>query len=238
MRQLHRRDWVLIVILLISSLVCIRLGFWQLDRLGQRLNRNARVEMRLKSPPENFAPDMEDYSAVIIEGTFVDEYQIVLQNRTLNDVSGYHLVTPLQTGDDRLVLIDRGWIPYEDGATFSLDGYGIPGPVRVEGVLLPGEAQPRWGFLADPIPEPGGAPLRSWRLLDISGIQRQIPSALHHQYIALRTIDPAGDHQPVPDYQPDLSNGPHLSYAIQWFSFSAIALIGGAVLVRNRIRKG
>ncbi len=109
--------------------------------------------------------------------------------------------------------------------------------MTLEGVLLPSQAQPRWAFLADPIPAAGEAPLKTWRVIDIGGIQGQMPFPLHDQYVALTQLPATTVPQPVPDFQPDLSNGPHLSYAIQWFSFAAIAIIGGAVLLRRALRE-
>ncbi len=236
MNRLRPRDWVLISILLIVCLVCVRLGFWQLERLEQRLTRNAQIERRMRSTPAAFEVGLQDYTPINIMGTFRPEFEVLLQNRARDDVPGYHLITPLEVEPGNFVLIDRGWIPYEEGSSNSLGRYVVDGQVRIEGILLPGQEQPRWKFLADPIPAPGEPPLRTWRILDIAGLQGQMPATLHDQYVAVTAIEAGSSPVPIPDFEPDLSNGPHLSYSIQWFSFGAIALIGGAVMLRNRIR--
>jgi surfeit locus 1 family protein len=237
MKHMRQRDWILIVLLLVSSLVCVRLGFWQLARMQQRIDHNLSIEDQLNAPKRAFSPDENDYQRVTLEGTFLQNHEIVLRNRALDEVAGFHLVTPLRLEDSRVILVDRGWIPYEEGSNFALDAYQILEGVTIEGVLLPGQAQPRWDFLADPIPEPGDPPLKTWRVIDIEGLQSQMPFAIHYQYVVLTHIESAREVQPVPDFQLDLSNGPHLSYAIQWFSFAGIAIIGGGVMLRRARRK-
>jgi surfeit locus 1 family protein len=209
------------------------LGFWQLERFQQRMDLNAALIDQLNVSVKPFSPSEKDYQRVFVEGKYLHDHEILLQNRSLDEVAGFHLITPFQNDDGNVILIDRGWITYETGAAFALDIYRLTESVRIEGVLLPGQSQPRWRFLRDPIPEPGESPLKTWRLIDIDGIQRQMPFPLHHQYISLVHVEPTVQPQPEPDFQPDLSNGPHLSYAIQWFSFAAIAIIGGTIMLRR-----
>ncbi|TFH35425.1 MAG: SURF1 family protein, partial [Anaerolineales bacterium] len=175
----------------------------------------------------------DDYQRVVLEGTFLPQYEILLKNRPLDEVAGFHLVTPLQIDDGTVILVDRGWVPYEQGSRFDLEGYRYERPVRLQGILHPSQAEPGWKFLADPIPGPGEPPLLAWRVLHIEGIQRQIPLPLHPKFVILNEIEPATTPMPIPDFQLDLTNGPHLSYAIQWFSFAAISLIGGVAILRR-----
>ena len=234
MRRMRVRDWGLLVILLAAVLVCIRLGFWQLARLDQRLTRNKAIQTQLEAPVKPFSAVEQDYQRVVLKGVLLPEFEILLKNRALDEVAGFHLVTPLQMDEGPLILIDRGWIPYEEGSQLDLDAYHLEGPVRIEGILQAGQAEPGWQFLADPIPAPGDPPLRTWRFFNIEGIQGQIPFPLHNQFILLTAIEPVTNPTPTPDFQIDLSNGPHLSYAIQWFSFAVIALIGGVVILRRK----
>jgi surfeit locus 1 family protein len=190
----------------------------------------------LAQPSKPFSRADEDYQRVIVSGRLLDEYQILLRNRAYEDAAGFHLVTPLLIDEGTAILIDRGWIPYEQGEAFLLEDSELNPLVEVQGILLPGQQQPNWAFLADPIPESGDPPLRRWRIVDIKGLQAQIPIPLHDQYIGLTQLQARQDSIPIPDVDIDLSNGPHLSYSIQWFSFTGIAWIGGAILL-NRERK-
>jgi surfeit locus 1 family protein len=238
MSHLYRRDWILIIIIALSSLICIRLGFWQLSRLQQRMDRNASITDQLDASVRPFSLSENDYQRVTIEGEYLHDHEILLQNRSLNEVAGFHVITPLRLKDGSVVLVDRGWIAYEAGANFTLESYQMTESVRIEGVLLPGQTQPRWRFLSDPIPESGEPPLKTWRVVDINGMQQQMPFPLHQQYISLVGVEPTVEPQPEPDFQLDLSNGPHLSYALQWFAFAAIAIIGGAIMLRRSRPQG
>ncbi len=235
MHRLRFRDGVILVLLVAAAIVCVRLGFWQLTRLDQRVTRNQSIQAKLSEPPIPFQSTASDYQTVFVEGRYLHEYEIVLRNRALNDVAGFHLVTPLQTETGAIILVDRGWIPYDEGSNLALDAYHQTGQVHIQGVLQPGEAEPRWGFLADRVPDPGEPPLRAWRVLNIEGIQSQIPLTLHNQFLALTSIQPISEPMPKPDFNPDLTNGPHLSYAIQWFSFAGISLIGGIAYFRRML---
>jgi cytochrome oxidase assembly protein ShyY1 len=75
------------------------------------------------------------------------------------------------------------------------------------------------------------------RTLDVAGIASTLPYDLapHPLQLVEQTPSQTGD-LPVPVPLPELSEGPHLSYAIQWFSFAAIALAGAAILVRREKR--
>jgi surfeit locus 1 family protein len=235
MKRLRARDVGLLVLLSAAAILCIRLGFWQLARLDQRLARNQAIQGQLARPVITFSTSEEDYQRVILEGTFLPEYEFLLQNRALDEQAGFHLVTPLQISPDTVVLVDRGWISYEEGSRFELEAFRQEGTVRLQGILLPSQAEPNWKFLADSIPDPDAPPLRSWRVMYIEGLQAQMPFSLHSQFALLTAIEPTTDSMPIPDFQIDLSNGPHLSYAIQWFSFAAISLIGGAIILRRSL---
>jgi cytochrome oxidase assembly protein ShyY1 len=231
MKRSRSVNLIFILVLLVATLACIRLGFWQLTRLEQRMARNQSIHDQLGSPLKTVSGKELDFQRVIVEGNFLPEHQFVLKKRTLNEFAGFHLVTPLQTEAGRVILVDRGWIPYNQGSELTLEMYRHPGAVEVLGVLQPSQAQPRWDFLADPVPTPGDPPLRSWRLIDIDAIQDQVPFPLHNQDLSLTQIKPKVESMPTPNFQVDLSDNPYLSYAIQWFSFAAIALTGGGVFL-------
>jgi len=236
------RDALLLVISIALGLVCIRLGFWQLDRLEQRRARNRLMEERLSLPPlalTGAAIEAEalEFRRVVARGIFDLGLQVALANRALDGVPGVHLLAPLiLEGTTQAVLVDRGWIPIEDQAPAERAAYGPAGTVEVTGVARLSQAEPFWSFLRDPIPSPGSPPLDSWRVVNLEGLQGQMPVPLLPVYI--QQTEAAGDGlQPRPDPEIDRSEGPHLSYAIQWFSFGAIAIVGGAAWMRQRRRQ-
>ena len=90
------------------------------------------------------------------------------------------------------------------------------------------------GILGDQIPAFGEPPLLAWRLVDLEGISQQLPYDLYPLYLAQTGPPVDSGAYPIPTFEPDLSDGPHVSYAIQWLAFSAISLIGGTALLRRR----
>lgn len=241
MTRLTRRQWVFTALFVIVAGACVRLGFWQLDRLSQRRATNACIEARMAEQPVRLtgavagAVDLE-YHRVVVRGEFDPTHSIGLANRARNDEPGVHLVTPLRMdGTDLAVLVDRGWIPASDSARSAWAKYDVRGMVEITGIARASSPEPAWSILADPTRGPGATPLDSWRVLNIANVQTQIPYT-----IAPVAIEMTGDPKPgspVPDPDIDLTDGPHLSYAVQWFSFAAIALIGGGLWLRYSLAR-
>ncbi len=87
--------------------------------------------------------------------------------------------------------------------------------------------------LGSPALEGGGeVPQR----VDVDRIQPQIEVALHPFSIRLQDQQPGGSSLPVPPAPPEIDEGPHLSYAWQWFLFTAILLLGYPLLLRRSLR--
>ena len=243
-KKLTLPEILLLVLMLIVAAACVRLGIWQIDRLNQRLDRNAQIEARLSQPvvafPPRLALDDQTYQRVSVVGRFDPGHAVLLENRPLNDQAGYHLLVPFQVnGSGEVVLVDRGWIPFDQALDTDPTqlAAAATADTSVEGVLLPSQPEPLFKFLADQIPGPGEAPLLSWRVVDLAGIQAQLPYSLYPLYLAQTAPAAENDSWPIPVFEPDLSNGPHLSYAIQWFAFAAIALVGGTALLHRHYRK-
>jgi surfeit locus 1 family protein len=228
------------VVFLLGAL-CVRLGIWQLHRLGERRAHNALVEARLAEPAIELSGAIIDaesllYRHVTARGRFDPAHEVVILNRTHEDEPGVHLVTPLRFADGGgAVLVDRGWIPAEDNTPAGRAAYASEDMVEVRGVVLPAEEEPFWTFLADRTPAPGEAPHPEWRVLNVAGIQAQVPYPLLPVYLELSEA-PEG-RQPLAEFQVDLSEGPHLSYAIQWFAFATTAFVGGGLWLRRRLKR-
>lgn len=241
LRRMKRGDWFLAVFFLTSGVICIRLGIWQLNRLEERRSWNASVRDQMALPALNLEtgdspPEDLVYRRVVVEGEWLTQDEILLRNRSYNDQPGYHLVTPLQPqGLNYAILVDRGWVPIDAGEPDGLLAYQENGRVVIQGFLLPSDQEPGWTILADPTLGPGSEPLRAWRVLSIDRISEQLAYRLFPYYIG---VDDSGEQRvtpPIPDPGIDLSEGPHLGYAIQWFSFAAIAVIGGGFWLRRRV---
>lgn len=246
MRKFFTPRWLITTLLVVVAVgVMARLGVWQVDRLAERRAFNARVEAQVKAPlldlnepftVENLY-DME-YRQVVVRGIYNPQQEIVLRNQVWGNRPGYHLLTPLRLeNSDYVVLVDRGFIDLDQGQPASWAVYALPGAVEVHGILRRPHV-PRFFGVPDPTLAPGESRLDAWNAVNLERIQEQVDGKLLPVYI-LAAPDPA---QPGPPYasleQPDLSEGSHFGYAVQWFSFAAILGLGYPFFVRKQLAVG
>jgi surfeit locus 1 family protein len=234
-KKMFSRRWLLATLLVIVGVaVLARLGKWQLDRLAQRRTFNARVQAQIDAPALNIntAAAQDDlttleYRKVTVVGEYDFSQQVALRNQVEGDQWGVHLITPLRIqGTNTAVLVDRGWIPAQDFESGDWSKFNEPGVVTVKGVIRYSQSKAEIGPRSDPTLAPGQTSLNAWNFVNIERIGQQVTTPILPVYIQ-ESPDPAWTGQPVRTQpQLDLSEGPHLSYAIQWFAF-ALLLAGG-----------
>ncbi|GAB4503489.1 MAG: SURF1 family protein [Anaerolineales bacterium] len=245
LRAMFSRRWILTTLLvLLGGAVCVRLGIWQLDRLEQRRAFNAHVRAMWQAEPLTLTgqPDEDltamEYRAVVVSGTYDFENQVALRNRYYQNQPGYHLLTPLLLDDGSAVLIERGWIP-ADGNAAPADWrqYDQPGRVTVRGQIRLGQSKPDLGGVPDPTLAPGQTRLDFWNIVNLERIRQQMPYPLLEVFVQPET-DPADETPPIP-YQPEieLTEGPHLGYAGQWFTFAAILVLGYPFFLQKQLSR-
>lgn len=241
--EITRSGILATVAVFIVAAICIRLGLWQLDRRDQRNALNRAIAERLESPPVAVDALPLDtvgltYRRAVVDGRFQGSRSIVLGGRSYRGTPGAHVITPVLLADGA-VLANRGWLPAPDAATIDPAAMRTTADVRLEGVLLP---FPR---VESEEPPPDEFE-ETWFRLDGRRIRAQYPYPVAPLYLQLtEPADAAGaettaaeDPEPVPAGLPQLDPGPHLSYAVQWFSFAAIFIIGWAALLLVRRRPG
>lgn len=241
------RSGVLAALLaLVVAGVCVRLGFWQLDRLEQRRTYNAAVAAATVGPALRVSADLLAEAArdpaahlhrrAVVSGRFEHEREVLLRGRSREGSPGVHVVTPLRLADGGLILVNRGWLPSPDAARADPRPFRSPDLQRMEGIL---QAVPEAPDEALPVAiELDGGAIRSLRRLDRSTMAASLGEPIPPLYLQ-RLPDPgaSGGELPIPVPAPALDEGSHLGYAIQWFSFAAIALgglIGVAIYRRDR----
>jgi surfeit locus 1 family protein len=220
------------------ALVCARLGLWQVHRLRERRAQNAAALAQRSKPPVPLGASNADGAGladrrVVASGHYDDDHPIILRGRVYQGVPGVEIVSPLVFGPGRgAVLVNRGFVPTPDAFTIAPDSLGEPGPVRVAGIALP-------------IRSGGGTPLQrgdetTWAALDLDALRARLPYPISPIYIR-QLPDSTLPRFPRRLEPPSLDDGPHLSYAIQWFAFSVMAVVFGVVIVqqqRERETKG
>ena len=133
-----------------------------------------------------------------------------------------------------VVFVDRGWIP-ADGNSAPEDWrkYDETGVVTVTGQIRLGQSKPALGGVADALPA-DGSPLWVWNNGDVEKMALQLPYPALKVYIQ-PDLDPADEVPPIP-YQPavEITEGPHLGYAAQWFTFATILFVGYPFFLRKQ----
>jgi cytochrome oxidase assembly protein ShyY1 len=156
---------------------------------------------------------------VALRGVFRPELTVLLDNKIRNHRVGYEVVTPLRLEDATYVLVDRGW--FERGAK---EPPAPEGRVRIEGVAL--ERLPRALRLGE------DSKSRIRQNLEIAGFARETGLALHPFVVEQHSDSGDGLLREWPP--PDLGVDMHRSYALQWYSLAALALL---ILVVLSFRK-
>jgi surfeit locus 1 family protein len=239
--KMFHRKWLLATLLVVAgAALCIRLGIWQLDRLEQRRAFNHQVEsMRARQALDlnQEVPDdisKMEWRAVRVQGRYDFANQIALRNQYYGTEYGYHLLTPLLFEDGQAVLVDRGWVPAEGNSSpQDWQKYDEAGEVTLTGQIRLGQTKPKIGGVADAVPEDGPR-LEIWNNADIERISQQLPYAALPVYIQ-PAVDGNDTTPPIP-YQPtiELTEGPHFGYALQWFTFATILLVGYPFFLRKQ----
>lgn len=205
---MQRREVTLAIVAGVVAALCVTAGVWQLGRLEQRRTRNAALAARLALPPlqvrAGISADSARQRRVVARGVYDFAAERTWPGRSFDGTPGVALITPLRLAGGAAVLVDRGWVPSPDAFHVDHGAYREPDSAAVQGIAL---VPPRGRGDVDPA---GLLPF-------VIQVERPAPS----RGLPRRWPPPA------------LDNGPHLSYAIQWFSFALIALVGTAALIRK-----
>ncbi len=228
-----------LVLVLVPSFVW--LGFWQLDRAGQRGAAVDLQQSNLAADPvpvaeltrvgEDVDPD-DRWRTVEATGTWDTEHEILLRNRDGSGGVGFHVLTPLVTEEGSAVLVNRGWV--ERGET-ALDQPEVPpaqeGPVEVAGRLHYSETEENTGLRnRDDLPE------GQLMMVDVDRVAADLPYPVYGGYVDLTRQDPMPEAAPEPVVLHEEDAGMSASYAVQWWVFAVVAVGGWVFLVRREIR--
>lgn len=237
LRALRQPKWIIaaIVVALLTG-VTVRLGFWQLDRLEQKQMQNAIGSARINAEPvdlvtllEEAQGDLEsiEYRNVYVTGTFDPTEEVLIRSQVERGQAGFHVITPVVLDDSELgVLVNRGWVPLGMDQP-PVEAAPETGRQRVEGWVQLTETRPPLG------PEDLPGELSIYNRVDVGRVGEQTTYNLAPVYIVEkgeRTTE-----LPIPVRQPDFSDeGPHLAYAIQWFGFAIVLVVGFYFLLRRK----
>ena len=229
-----RRRYLTIAVI-IGVVFLARLGVWQLDRHLQRMTNNQLTTSRMQMTALPLAqlvalPAGErDFRGVSAVGQYDPAHQILWRNRSYFGRTGFQILTPLQSDDGAVVLVNRGWVPYESAnAAWSTQFAPPTGLQAVIGVWRESQAP---STTVDEAALVNGR-RDKWFLITIPAIQAQMPQTLVPGFIEVQPDGSAYDaNQPIPIATTDMGMGSNLSYSIQWFGFAVILAVGYVVVV-------
>ena len=240
-----RPRWILShLLVLVLIIVMINLGFWQLRRLHERRTYNSSVRANESQPaqpvddvlhpgdPVSVGHDL-NFRRISATGTYDTTNEIIVRARSLNETPGVWALTPLRLADGTGLIVLRGFLPSQGTLErVPADAEPPAGQVSITGLVQ--ETQTRGVFGPT---DPADGHLTTMARADVARISKQLPYPILPAYVQLQTQQPAqAGRQPTVLPEPVLDEGPHLSYAIQWFIFTTIAIVGYPLILRRKAR--
>ncbi|MCD2442192.1 SURF1 family protein [Agromyces sp. SYSU K20354] len=232
------RQWAgYLALTVIFAIVCCALGTWQLNRRAEALAEVARIDANYDADPVPVAEALPDPAAfdvdqrwqvVALSGEFLTDEEVVVRNRPFEGSSGFEVITPFRLDDGTVFMVDRGWIPQNSEGRPSEAAPAPSGEVDVTARLKAGE-----GGIAGRTST--GDELATIDLGELA--ERVGEPAYTGAYGVLVQSGADVDEPPLAAARPIRDEGPHLSYALQWYVFALLGFIGLA-WAANQERKG
>jgi len=232
-----------------TTLACIlvlpgfqALSAWQWQRLDARNIYNNEILGKISEPPvvlnDLLVPNSDPSSAqpdtawrsVEATGTWLPQEQVLVRKKSLESDLGLWVVTPLQLTDGSVVMVNRGWTPAANSAVDSPTLAEIPsGEVEVLGRVR--EVTPRDGVAPTDLPPGQVDQIIPLEIMDT-------PETVSNIYLEMTASRPESRTSEIRELPaPEITEGPHRSYAVQWILFGIMTVIGWIILVRNEVKE-
>ena len=218
--------WPTIVTLLLVPLM-IGLGVWQWERASWKQGLVDTNEDRARQSPVSLESltdyrDAEQYRQVFVRGYYDMEHQLLLDNRTYNGHAGYHVLTPLRMAEsDKVVLVNRGWVPLGSSRSVLPDIPGTTGEVLVDATFM---VPPTKLFRLGAVDEVNEGWPQVVQQIEMNELEQRLGYPLQPLVLLLDKDDEFGfirDWKAVYGVTPDK----HRAYAVQWFTLALVLLL-------------
>ena len=233
------RRWIgFAVFVVVLAAICVRLGFWQIHRLDHRLDENAVITRHLAADPVPLSrvlspgeevDDRSEWTRVRATGTYDVEHEVTVAFTTREGAPGVDVVTPLVMSDGTAVLVDRGWLSTTNTRARPKN---VPAPPTGE-VTVVGWLRQNNGA-DDNAVEPMDGQVRA---ISSKGMASDVPHDLVDGYLNLRSQKPAAARPLALEPRPELGQGPHFFYALQWWFFGGLAVLGLFWFARDELKE-
>lgn len=219
-------------ILCVAAVVAmVNLSLWQFDRLDQRQEFNSRVEQRSTEEVVDVTtldmstPANSEWRRVGAVGTYRPSDEVLILNRSQGGRAGLNVVTPLELDDGTTLLVVRGFLPLDTDVPPPPEGtVTVIGTARLSDARRSTDLNTSTGEV------------REFFRLDIERIAQQIDGTVLPLAVYAEASEPAEDASLQPVARPTLSEGSHLSYAIQWLIFATAVVVGWVLASRRTVK--
>ena len=232
------RRWIVFALVVaILAYAAWWLGAWQFRRLHDRKAENAIVRANEHRPvapvgdvlsTDHDPTEQDEWRVVSATGTYDAGRSVVIRYRDRDGAQGVDVVVPLLTADGAALLVDRGWLETDPSGANRDE---IPAPPS-------GEVQVT-GYVRD---NGTGDSTRvddlSARAISSDEIGPAIGHPVYGGFVELKSEDPAPAKALEPVELPELNNGPHFFYGLQWWFFGLLAIFGFFYLLYDEWRNG
>ena len=236
MRRLFAPRWILVhlaVVLLVFTM--INLGMWQLNRLDEKKALNASVAAQKERPVNDLSDSSgfdslgAEWSKVALKGSYSLNEAITIINRSQDGTAGYNSALPFVTTSGQVVLVNRGFVPLT-----LVNPQAPAGEIQILGYVRSPQKRGAVGAIDSSSPDS-----TEFQRFDLNVIAKATDTALlTDAYVQLIAENPASKESwPAPVALPVPDEGSHLSYAVQWFFFSATALTAWVYVIRKKLRE-
>jgi cytochrome oxidase assembly protein ShyY1 len=232
------RRWILFALVVaVLAYAAWWLGGWQFRRLHDRKAENAIVrinEHRAVAPvgdvlsPDGDPSEQDEWRVVSASGTYDAARTVVIRYRTRDGAQGVDVVVPLVTADGTALLVDRGWLETDPSGARRED---VPAPPAGE-VDVTGYVRANGSGDSTRIAD------LSARAISSDAIGPAIGHPVYGGFVELKSEDPEPDTALESVELPELDNGPHFFYGLQWWFFGVLAIFGFFYLLYDEWRNG
>ena len=225
-----REKFVFLKTIVALALICLCLiaAQWQYNRGVDRHARNSMIEANIAAPIISLTSAASDlvkneWRTVSTTGSFDASQTILLRNRYFEGKYGFEFLTLFTSSKGEKFWVDRGWIVAgKDALTAPIIPNTPAGTVEITGRLRLDTSLPRGSFFA--LPASGSGLISKWNAQN-----EVVTEGFYLDLLNGSTTDLTPN---VAAQLPELSDGPHMAYALQWVFFAG--LVGyGRILIRR-----
>jgi cytochrome oxidase assembly protein ShyY1 len=235
MRRLFTPRWIFIHCAIGAlSVLLVFLGIWQLNRLDDRRARNAAIEantqMDIATATQELGASEDEWRRVTLSGRYLTESEVSVINRSQDGVAGDNIAVVFETENNGLFVVNRGFVP------LTVSSRSLPeDPLSIVGFIRPNQTRGALGAI-----DSSTKGTKEFQRFDLERIKNSLGININTAYyVQLIKESPSSNSPwPMPVPFPEVDEGPHFSYAMQWFFFSFVALAGWAVVIARKIREG